>query len=353
MLDLTEKNLQEQMTIPPLEINGRKALLDFDGADVKALLRLQTFIENKIDEIVNAFYAIQTNEPEIALLISEPATLRRLQGAQRKYVLDLFAGNYDEDYVNNRLKIGLVHKHIGVAPKLYLSAIHLLRGLIVKQLHRYPHEREAVAAAIIALDKLIFFDITLVFETYIQGMVSEVETAKHQAEQYAKALEETVAKRDHELRTDVLTGLTTRRYLHDILQRIISAAQRRTEPVSIVFLDIDDFKTINDTKGHAFGDIVLRTLGGILLEASRNDDVCVRYGGDEFCIILANTTEELAKSVYCQRVNTLLSEQLDEVSVSMGIFQTGPLHFEDVDSLLHYADKRMYLEKMHSKKLKK
>jgi len=99
MLDLTEKNLQEQMSMPPLEINGRKALLNFDGTDVKALLTFRTFIENKIDTIVNEFYAIQINEAEIAQLISEPATLNRLQGAQRKYVLDLFAGNYDEGYV--------------------------------------------------------------------------------------------------------------------------------------------------------------------------------------------------------------------------------------------------------------
>ncbi|MFT6897729.1 MAG: diguanylate cyclase [Paraglaciecola sp.] len=353
MLDFTETNLQKKMPMPTREISGRKALLDFDATDVKALLSFRTFIESKIDTIVNAFYAIQTNEPEIAQLISEPATLKRLQGAQRKYVLDLFAGNYDEEYVNNRLQIGLVHKRIGVAPKLYLSAVHLLRRLIVKQLAECSQRPEDVAAATIALDKLIFFDITLIFDTYIQSMVSEVETAKHKAVQYAKLLEETVAKRDHELRTDALTGLTTRRYLHDILQRKIYAAQRRTEPVSIVFMDIDDFKTLNDTKGHAFGDTVLGRLGGILLEVSRNDDVCVRYGGDEFCVILANTTEALAKTVYCERVNILLSQRLDGVAVSMGVFQTGPDQFKEVDALLHYADKRMYLEKRLRKKLKK
>ena len=94
---------------------------------------------------------------------------------------------------------------------------------------------------------------------------------------------------------------------------------------------------------------MLTELGKVLLETARGEDTCVRYGGDEFCVLLANSTEEQAEAAYCQRIRRLLAERLPEVSISMGVVQTGPDHFEDADALLKSADRRMYLNKSASK----
>lgn len=341
----TMKTLLEQMRITEMEIDGRKRLLDFDGDDVCALLQCRAHVESRLDDIVEAFYAIQTSNPDIASLIGDADTLERLENAQRRYIMDLFSGVYDLEYTNNRLRIGLVHKRIGVEPKFYLSAVYLLHRLLVKNITEAMEAGTERDRALVALDKLTYFDVTLVFETYILSLVSEIEAVKNRTEEYAKALEETVALRNGQLRTDALTGLTTRRYLKEALQRTLKAAQRRSEPVAVIFVDIDDFKGINDQRGHAYGDRVLAELGTVLKETARGEDTCVRYGGDEFCVVLANSTEEQAELAYCQRIRRLLAERLPQVSISMGVVQTGPDHFEDVDALLCSADRRMYLNK--------
>ncbi|MCG8439856.1 MAG: GGDEF domain-containing protein, partial [Pseudomonadales bacterium] len=313
------KTLLEQMRITEMDIGARKRLLEFDDQDVVALLRCRDHIERRLDDIVETFYGIQTSNPDIASLIGDSDTLERLETAQRRYIMDLFSGAYDLEYTNNRLRIGLVHKRIGVEPKFYLSAVYLLHRLLVQNLNDAMESGLELQRALVALDKLIYFDVTLVFETYILSLVSEIEAVKNRTEEYARALEETVAMRNGQLRTDALTGLTTRRYLNEALQRTVKAAQRRSEPVSLIFVDVDDFKGLNDRRGHAYGDRVLTELGKVLLETARGEDTCVRYGGDEFCVLLANSTEEQAEAAYCQRIRRLLAERLPEVSISMGV----------------------------------
>ena len=312
---------------------------------MNALTQCCSLVEQRLDTIVDTFYGIQTSNPEIAALIGDADTLDRLQAAQRRYILDLFNGTYDLEYANNRLRIGLVHKRIGVEPKYYLSAVYLLRRLLVENLHDLVTEAGLRQRIIKALDKLIYFDVTLVFETYIQSMVSEIEAVKNRTEDYARALEETVAMRNGELRTDSLTGLTTRRFLLEALQRTLKAAQRRGEPVSLIFVDVDDFKHLNDDRGHAYGDQVLCELGKVLLDAARGEDTCVRYGGDEFCVVLANSTEDQALASYCKRIKSLLAERLPNVNISLGVVQTGPINFEKAEDMLKHADHRMYQEK--------
>tara|TARA_B100000676_G_scaffold180592_1_gene177277 strand:+ start:2490 stop:3581 length:1092 start_codon:yes stop_codon:yes gene_type:complete len=339
------KTLLEQMRITELEVDYRKRLLDFTRRDMDVLVQCRPLITRHIDRIVDEFYRIQTSNPDIANLIGDADTLERLQCAQRRYIMDLFSGVYGMEYINNRLRIGLVHKRIGVEPKLYLSAVHLLRSLLLDCIDGEGEEGGATPEVIKALDKLIYFDVTLVFETYIQSMLAEIETARSRTEEYAKSLEDTVARRTGELRTDALTGLTSRRYLHEDLHRTLQAAQRRNEPVSVVFVDVDNFKDLNDRKGHAYGDKVLQELGRILLEIARGEDTCVRFGGDEFCVVLANATESQTQLTYCQRVNTLLAERLPDVTISMGVIQTGPHEYEEADALLKNADSRMYTQK--------
>lgn len=342
----TEQTLLEQMRITEFEVESRKALLSFSAADVQALVRCRGAIESRIDHLVSAFYTMQTSVAEIALLIGDADTLNRLRNAQRRYVLDLFGGNYDLEYINNRLRIGLVHKRIGVEPKLYLSAVHTLKGLLNEVITASLPDTAERTESIAALDRLLLFDITLVFETYIRSLVSEIETAKDKSERYAKSLEEKVRERTQQLedltRTDPLTGLLNRRSLAEELSRSCRTAQRRAEPICLVYCDVNDFKQINDSAGHLRGDEVLQAVGRAMRAVTRSDETCFRYGGDEFCAILPNCNEAQASGGFVARLHEAFHAASVGVTISIGIVQTGPEQFLTPDQLIREADRRMY-----------
>ncbi len=112
----TEQTLLEQMRITEFEIAHRKELLLLDERDFALLASYRPKIEPHIDALVDKFYTLQTGITEIALLIGDADTLTRLRAAQRRYILDLFSGLYDLEYVNNRLRIGLVHSGLEWSP---------------------------------------------------------------------------------------------------------------------------------------------------------------------------------------------------------------------------------------------
>ncbi|MCK9634707.1 MAG: protoglobin domain-containing protein [Methylobacter tundripaludum] len=352
-LKQTDQTLLEQMRITEFDIDNRKALLALSNEDVNLLKDYRPIIESRVDALVDTFYQMQTSVAEIALLIGDADTLDRLKNAQRRYVLDLFSGIYDLEYVNNRLRIGLVHKRIGVEPKLYLAAINVLKSLLLEIIFETLPEKTERQAMLAALDKLLLFDITLVFETYIRSLVSEIEISKAKSERYACVLEEKVKERTQQLeeltRIDSLTGLLSVRYLNETLTRTLRTAQRRHEPVSIVYMDINEFKAINDTQGHPHGDHILRAVGAAIKKISREEDCCFRYGGDEFCLILPNCEEEPAREIYINRLNIEISRCLKNVTLSVGIVQTGPDKYGEPDALIRQADEEMYAAKKASK----
>lgn len=345
----TDQTLLEQLRITELEIEQRKALFGFAFEDVKALLAVRPVVEERIDDLVSRFYEAQTSEPDIALLIGDADTLARLRSAQRKYVLGLFAGSYNLDYVNNRLRIGLVHKRIGVEPKLYLAAVHTLKQLLIDLLGEVLHDKKTLNDTIQAVEKLIMFDIALVFETYIRSLVAEIETSKQRSDEYARTLEEKVRERTRQLedmtRTDPLTGLLNVRQLVETLTQILRAAQCRAEPVTVVYVDVNDFKTINDRHGHQRGDEVLRAVASAITRVSRGSDHCFRYGGDEFCVLLPNCREHTAREVYLGRLREELSGLREQISVSVGFIETGAPDYLSPEELIREADRRMYAMK--------
>ncbi len=345
----TDFSLLEQMRISDYDIDYRKVILNFTEEDCKILKEFKAKLETSIDDLVSRFYESQTSVPEIALVIGDADTLRRLRGAQRRYVLDLFSGLYDLEYVNNRLRIGLVHKRMGVEPKLYLSAIHTLKHLMTETIINIEPDEVYRLAVLTALEKLLWFDITLVFETYIRSLVSEIEISKSKSERYAEELEVKVKERTLQLeelsRTDMLTGLQTVRYLRDTLTLAIRSAQRRSEPVSVVYIDINDFKKINDTFGHQRGDEILQGLGRAIRKVSRIEDSCFRYGGDEFCLVLPNCLKSDANDIYINRLTAEMNKQFPDVTISVGIAQTGPEEFDEPEYLISMADQQMYTMK--------
>ena len=150
---------------------------------------------------------------------------------------------------------------------------------------------------------------------------------------------------------DPLTGLFNRRYLTDTLPRELNHARRNNAKTCVVMLDIDHFKHFNDTYGHEAGDLMLRELGWVLKGNIRKSDIACRYGGEEFVLILLDTTIEncfkyLEKVV--EKVKALqirFGEQLlGTMTLSIGVIEASESAM-DVEELLAAADKAMYAAK--------
>jgi diguanylate cyclase (GGDEF)-like protein len=110
----------------------------------------------------------------------------------------------------------------------------------------------------------------------------------------AKRLTETL--RESSLR-DALTGLSNRRFLEEYVDTLIGTARRRNTPIAILLLDLDYFKIVNDTHGHDAGDVVLKAVAGVLKSSVRASDMVIRFGGEEFVIVLQETAAENALKV--------------------------------------------------------
>lgn len=349
-LDLT---LAQQMKINQAEIDDRLRLLGITEQDRRALRDQRSEVAAHVETIVDAFYEIQRGEPEIVLLIGDQETFRRLHASMRRYVMDIFDGYHDAEYVNRRLRIGLVHKRIGVSPKLYVSAVHHLEELLEQHLGRIVRESGARERCVAALRKTLKFDVQLVFDTYIRSLVAEVETARDALGRYADDLERVVAERTTQLealsRSDLLTGVGNQRFFYEEMRREAARAERHREPLALIYIDLNDFKALNDRDGHRAGDALLARVGERLRSVVREVDRCFRYGGDEFCILLPNTTTEEAEA-FVERVFAAFSgEESATVTLSVGIAQAGPEDFPTIDQLVQAADAAMYAAKARSR----
>jgi diguanylate cyclase (GGDEF)-like protein len=150
---------------------------------------------------------------------------------------------------------------------------------------------------------------------------------------------------------DSLTGLYNRRYLNEALEREIRRAARTRRQLAVLLLDVDNFKGLNDSSGHEAGDAFLRALGAFLQQRVREEDVACRYGGDEFVILLTETSLETAKKRARQ-----LREGIKSLSVAhRGRYLTPPTvslgaalypdHGASGDELIRAADEALYKAK--------
>lgn len=153
--------------------------------------------------------------------------------------------------------------------------------------------------------------------------------------------------------TDSLTGLLNSRSLTRIVEHLINQAKVSSSSISLLFIDLDDFKSINDRFGHPMGDKFLRFFAQVLQASVRDEDIAIRYAGDEFVVILPNADLPKAKVVAGRLMEDVRNKRMGDIptlctTISVGL-AVYPQHANTAEDLIKHADDALYVVKRNGK----
>lgn len=209
---------------------------------------------------------------------------------------------------------------------------------------------------------MIMFNIGLyVFNWNYCFLMNSKEELSHKLKQKVDELEAELAIEEmlemeltQKAHYDGMTKFLNRTAGSRILSRLFNDAIKNKQPLSVCYMDLNDLKKINDQWGHDFGDGYILNFVEVLRHTIRNDDMCVRMGGDEFLLILNNVSYDTAQIIWDKIENNLESFQLTnelsyKISVSHGIAEMTRSSVETYEDLINLADQKMFEEKRASK----
>jgi len=243
----------------------------------------------------------------------------------------------------------------------YLAASNYLRRRVCT-----PLERVLAAGVEAGADPLLRREDEIgAIARRLNDLSAELQDAREDAQRLRHTLESTVTRETKQISTqlrraervaelDALTGLANRRYIHERLEGVFSEQRSRKVNLAIVMLDVDNFKPLNDQAGHAAGDALLRFVGELLRGSLREGDVGVRYGGDEFALVLVDVTGAQAREI-AERIVRLFARQTAvaklpaPVTLSAGVASLDEVVATSGAELLAHADDALYRSKRGGK----
>jgi len=187
----------------------------------------------------------------------------------------------------------------------------------------------------------------LVFSTFVFSATRKLSEALEKAFRLTRQMERAHTISTRAAQTDELTGLMNRRAFFERAQVLYAQCRHNQQPLCALMLDMDHFKQINDTYGHQAGDQVLRQIGGVISASFRQADVYGRLGGEEFAVLLPNTSLDTARAIAEQLIKAisgLAAEPVKGLSASLGLASTHD-HDQDLHGLMNMADKALYRAK--------
>lgn len=187
----------------------------------------------------------------------------------------------------------------------------------------------------------------LVFSTFVFSATRKLSEALEKAFRLTRQMERAHTISTRAAQTDELTGLMNRRAFFERAQVLYAQCRHNQQPLCALMLDMDHFKQINDTYGHQAGDQVLRQIGGVISASFRQADVYGRLGGEEFAVLLPNTSLDTARAIAEQlimAISGLAAEPVKGLSASLGLASTHD-HDQDLHGLMNMADKALYRAK--------
>ena len=191
-------------------------------------------------------------------------------------------------------------------------------------------------------------------EARVRQRTQALEARNQELTQLRLALETANQRLKRLVSVDSLTGIANRRHFDRALDREVRRARREGRPLSLIFMDLDEFKGFNDNYGHARGDEVLRRVAQTLNETfRRGGDFVARYGGEEFAVVLPDVdarraalyAERLRRRVWRLAIPYAAAAATDRVTISGGVATITPSMIASPEQLLHAADKALYRAK--------
>jgi len=339
---VSSESLCEKFGLDSVQRQQRLELLDLvEGDHLLAAELLDGVIEPNLDEIIERFYSKIMSDPVAQRLIDSDDLLSHLKKTQAEYLLTLGIGFDTEAYFESRLRAGLAHAWVGLPLTTYQCGFHIQQHLILSSIRKTLPEGRFEALLLFLL-KIVSLDMSLAIEAYhnvqVQGLTRSIEKMKD----HQRALQDRVS-------IDSLTAVFSRSQIMEELERSVSVAGSSGESLSIIMLDLDFFKQINDSHGHHAGDLVLKQVANRFRASIRDADMVGRVGGEEFLAILPGadmaTSLRIAERIRAHTSSSPVKydEGLIDVSVSGGV--TTCSGEDDPQSLLERADKALYRAK--------
>ena len=341
------KSLEEQNHETRAEYHALHELSMF----ISSTLNLNSVLDDTIDGLIGVL-----DIPYMAIFLFDEEQRLILK---KFHNLDKSTANLSEEIQINILKGGIIQNFIDTkrSEPFKIDDVWQNEKIATELKKIYPSLRSAIIAPFIIADELLGIIIigsnepnalsTQIYD-FIKVIVPNIAGAINNAKLYYKVNEEAIR--------DSLTGLYNRRHFQEQLNYHFEYAKRYSHPISVLMIDIDDFKKFNDNYGHNTGDFVLKNISRIILKNLRNTDIVARYGGEEIIVLLTETPKKwaylianrLVKSVHCEPF--IISEDCPELHVTISV---GCCNFpEDVNSaleLVDMADKGMYIAKKSGK----
>lgn len=328
-------------------IEAHMALIGLQGftRDQVRLLHQRVLDAETAAAIIDRLYLHLRQHAEAEELLSS-FDIEHLRERQIRFLMDF--GNWFRDaaYIESRANLGVTHARVGVSLSLYVASVGLLQSLILDVILQRLDVREERQALTELVVKLASLDIVLATEVYHRASIDGLDQSLRGLEQQRRRLHE-------QLERDALTDVSSRTSLLRELDAAIRRAAKTGQPLVVAMADLDDFKAVNDAHGHPAGDRVLKDVAGRIRGALREFDLVGRFGGEEFVVLLENTSLHTAHQIAERIRRRVGGEPVDTGRASLGVTLSQGLALyregDSVQALLKRADQALYRAKANGR----